>query len=116
MANHPDLSHYINRILINLANNELPDFKRIYWIPSRQEIRDLIKYENKIVVEVRFQTGNPPAKSFTIPYNATVRQLMEQVYSSPQLNQLIDKYTFWLFKSSEATKSQGDIALFHETM
>jgi len=107
---------YAQRILINLLNAENPEFIKPHWVPSKKEIKDLLK-DNKINLEVKFQIGGAlTSKTFTLPHICKVNQLMEQIYNLPQIAQLIDKYTFWIYVSSETVKATEDKALYQEAM
>jgi len=113
----PHIGIYAQKILINLLNAEKPDFVKIHWLPSKKEIKDLLKLDNKISLEVKFQIGGTlTSKSFTVSHICKVSQLMEQIYNLPQMSQLTDKYAFWLYLSSETVKSTEDKALFQESL
>src|SRR5687768_11516807 len=92
LINEKEISTYVRRILLNLLNAELPEFVKPSWLPSKREIKDLLKLENKIAIDVKFFTGTLQTKTFTLPHTCTVQQLMEQIYALPQLAQIIDRF------------------------
>ena len=116
LVNDKELGVYSQRILLNIINSEQPDFSKPFWVPSRKEIKDLLKFENQITLDIKLHLTALPTKSFTVNHTCTVGQLMEQVYALPQMAQITDKYSFWLYKSSESIKANEDIALSHESL
>jgi len=116
LVNDKELGIYSQRILLNILNSELPEFSKPFWVPSRKEIKDLVKFENQITVDIKLHLGTLPTKSFTLSHTCNVGQLMEQVYALPQMAQITDKYSFWLYKSAESAKAIEDVALPQEAL
>lgn len=116
LINEREIGPYARTILINVINSSLPKFNKPYWVPSKLEINNLLRFENKLSLEIKFQSGNLASKTFMVPHTSTVQYIMDQVYSQPQMEQLTDKYSFWLYKSLDSIKLSEDIALPREAV
>ncbi len=108
------IGKYAQKILTNLLSSEEPSFAKPFWLPSKKEIKDLLKQDHKILIEVTFQIGNQSSKSFTLPHFSKVEHLMEQIYNLSQISSFLDKYAFWLYLTVEESKASEDKALPQE--
>lgn len=113
LEKHADLKPKVELILKNILNHQDPEFVRPYWTPSKPEIGWLLQGSEKIEIEVRYGWTEP--EMYQLNYNATVENLMEQIYDSEALANMPDVYAFWVYHHSHGTNS-FDEALPRERM